>query len=127
MGTNSKQDPKSFWLSIPGFPTALASLITAFTGLYAVMHNSSGSSEKAASEKIKTDNSAVASMPPPKTAAPQVVRLTSVLPQGTMASYGFFTPKGFIVVATHTIGKDGLAFGIGCPKTNRRDLGADGI
>lgn|SRR5690348_910129 len=110
MGKTTNQNPKSFWLSVPGFLTALAGFISAFTGLYIAIHNSSSSSpEKPPAGKVQADDLGIVSRPSPKQAGLQVVRIKSALPQGTMASYGFFTPKGFIVVATHTIGKDGSA------------------
>lgn len=111
MGKTTNQDTKSFWLSVPGFLTALAGFMSAFTGLYLAIRSGSSSSpsEKPPAGKVQADDLGVASRPSPKQAGLQVVRIKSALPGGTMASYGFFTPKGFIVVATHTIGKDSSA------------------
>lgn len=93
MPKNNLKAAKSFWLSIPGFLTALAGLISAVSGLYVALHSASG-------DKPKTEAAAAL----PKKEGLQIVRIQSSFPSGTMISNGFFTPKGYIVAATHTIG-----------------------
>ena len=88
----AKNSAKSFWLSIPGFLTALAALITAVTGLYAALHRAPvayPTSESTASRQLQH-------------VPVHTVRIRSSTPSGTLVAYGFVTPKGFVVAGTET-------------------------
>lgn len=103
MVKSKDQDKKSFWASLPGMLTALAGLISALTGLFVAFHSGSG-------DKPKTDNPASApssknsTAPVPEKHGVQTVRIRSSVAGGSIASYGFFTPKGYLVASTHTLG-----------------------
>lgn len=91
---------KSFWTSLPGILTALAALISALTGLFIALHGSSADKPKTESSTSSTSSKAASS---PRNGL-QTVRIQSSGQAGSIISYGFFTPKGYLVASTHTLG-----------------------